>query len=99
MNGDVEESGGRLQGQSEQPVAHKSSKKPKTRMKWSEQSTARKTRTIVQVAIQCALTAWVLWDLKQRPASRINGDKRWWVLGAFVQPFGPIAYLIFGRKR
>lgn len=99
MNGDIELSGGQLQGQSEQPAAPMPVKKPKPRKKWSELPPARKARIVGQVVIQCALTAWTLWDLNHRPASQINGDKRWWVLAAFIQPFGPIAYLIFGRKR
>jgi len=93
MNNDIEVP------ETKQPAEIKAPKTPKKGLKWSEMSPATKTRLIVQVVIQCVLTAWTLWDLKNRPASQINGDKRWWVLGAFIQPFGPIAYLIFGRKR
>jgi hypothetical protein len=92
MNGDIESPGNRLQGQRKKPAS-------KAKKKWSELSPARKARIVVQLAIQCSLTAWTLWDLNHRPASQINGDKRWWMLGAFVQPFGPIAYLLFGRKK
>jgi hypothetical protein len=40
-----------------------------------------------------------LWDLAHRPASQIKGNKRVWAVFAFVQPVGPLAYLLFGRKR
>jgi hypothetical protein len=93
MNGDAENPGGRMQGQSKNPAA------ARKRKKWSEQSPGRRVRIVVQMLVQLSLTAWTLWDLKRRPASQINGDKRWWTFGAFVQPFGPIAYIIFGRKR
>jgi len=54
---------------------------------------------MVQGVIQFALMAWTLWDLAHRPADQIKGKKRLWVMAAFVQPVGPIAYLLFGRKR
>jgi hypothetical protein len=45
-----------------------------------------------------ALAAWALWDIRHRPADKIKGSKRWWTLAALVQPVGPIAYFVFGRK-
>jgi hypothetical protein len=92
MNSDAENPGGRLQGQDKKPAAGRNKKS-------SALPTRRRVRIVVQALVQLSLTAWTLWDLKKRPASQINGDKRWWTLGAFVQPFGPIAYIIFGRKR
>ena len=65
---------------------------------WKDLSGARRTRIVVRAAIQMALAAWALWDIHRRPASKIKGSKRWWTLAAFVQPVGPIAYLLFGRK-
>jgi Phospholipase_D-nuclease N-terminal len=68
------------------------------RKKWKDFSRARRARMVVQAAIQIALAAWALWDIRHRPANKIKGSKRWWTLAAFVQPVGPIAYLLFGRK-
>ena len=58
----------------------------------------RRARIVAQAAIQVTLTAVALWDLRNRPADRIKGSKRLWALAAFIQPVGPIAYLVFGRK-
>jgi hypothetical protein len=37
-------------------------------------------------------------DLARRPRSRVRGPKLAWVAAAVVQPFGPVAYLLFGRR-
>jgi hypothetical protein len=42
---------------------------------------------------------WMIWDLRRRSDDQINGKRRWWLLAAFAPPIGPIAYVIFGRKR
>ena len=68
------------------------------RKQWKDFSRAQRTRIVVQAAIQMALAAWALWDIRHRPADKIKGSKRWWTLAAFVQPVGPIAYFVFGRK-
>jgi|SRR5215212_6839111 len=75
-------------------VSHRRSKK-----KWKDFSSAQKTRIVVQATIQMALAAWALWDIRHRSADRIKGSKRLWTLAAFVQPVGPIAYMLFGRKK
>src|SRR6476646_6267114 len=67
------------------------------RKKWKDLSSAQRTSIVAQVAIQCALLIWALWDISHRPANKIKGDKRLWTLAAFVQPVGPIAYFLFGR--
>ena len=38
-------------------------------------------------------------DLKQRPAELVRGPKALWGPAMSVQPIGPIAYLVWGRKR
>jgi len=38
-------------------------------------------------------------DIRQRSDDELNGSRKRWLLAAFAPPFGPIAYLIFGRKR
>ena len=68
------------------------------RKQWKDLSRAQRTRIVVQAAIQMALAAWALWDIRHRPANKIKGSKRLWTLAAFVQPVGPIAYFLFGRK-
>jgi hypothetical protein len=37
-------------------------------------------------------------DLRRRPASQVRGPKVLWRLACFVQPVGPPAYLLWGRR-
>jgi hypothetical protein len=46
-----------------------------------------------------ALTATALVDLVRRPAEKVRGPKWLWGMLAAVQPVGPIAYLVCGRRR
>jgi len=66
---------------------------------WKDLSSKRRARIVAQVAIQLTLSAVALWDLRHRPAEQVKGSKRLWTLLTFVQPIGPIAYLLFGRKK
>ena len=52
----------------------------------------------VASAIEIVLLAFALVDLRRRPAGRVRGSKRLWASVCFVQPVGPIAYLLFGRR-
>jgi hypothetical protein len=53
----------------------------------------------MQGLINLALMVWMIWDLRHRRDEEINGRRKLWLLAAFAPPIGPIAYLIFGRKR
>ena len=66
---------------------------------WKDLPPARQRRLIITALVQLTLTSIALWDLAHRPASQIKGNKRVWAVFAFVQPVGPLAYLLFGRKR
>ena len=50
-------------------------------------------------AVQLALHAAALVDLRRRPADRVNGPKGAWVALSFVNFVGPLAYFALGRKR
>lgn len=75
-------------------------KKP---IRWKDRSPAAKARItvsgIAQGVINLLLVIWAVRDLRHRPDSEINGNKKLWMLAAFAPPFGPIAYFVFGRKR
>jgi hypothetical protein len=73
--------------------------KRKNSLNWQSMSGKQRGRIIAQGVIQFALLIWTLWDLRHRSADKIKGSKRFWTLFAFVQPIGPISYLLFGRKR
>jgi len=66
--------------------------------KWSDLTPAQQKAVIAGGAVELALTAVALRDLARRPASEVRGRKSTWVLAFAVQPFGPIAYLVRGRR-
>ncbi|PWV94536.1 phospholipase D-like protein [Paenibacillus cellulosilyticus] len=52
------------------------------------------------IILQALLLIIALVDIIRRDSSRIRGPKVIWVLvSIFIQMFGPLAYLIFGRKK
>jgi hypothetical protein len=69
---------------------------PKKR--WSELTQSQQTAVVVLGAVELVLTATALLDLARRPTRQVRGPKALWVLAAFVQPLGPIAYLTVGRR-
>ncbi len=67
--------------------------------KWEDLSPGQRTAILVAASVELALTATALVDLARRPRERVRGPKPLWALGCFVQPVGPIAYLVCGRRR
>ena len=67
--------------------------------KWSEMTPTQQTLVLVGASIEVALTATALIDLARRPAQQVRGPKGLWALGIFVQPVGPVSYLVFGIRR
>jgi len=68
------------------------------RRQWSEMSDVQRTLVVVGGAVEAVLTTIALVDLARRPAAQVRGPKAVWALAAFVQPVGPIAYLVWGRR-
>jgi hypothetical protein len=68
-----------------------------TKKKWSDLSPVEQRAVIAGAAAEIVLTAWALRDLKRRPAESVRGPKAAWVASFVVQPFGPLAYVFFGR--
>ncbi len=65
---------------------------------WSELSPQKRAAAIIVGLIELVLTTVALRDLKRRPREAVRGPKILWLLIAFVQPVGPVIYLIFGRR-
>lgn len=65
---------------------------------WSDLSPRARAAIVIGSAIELALTAVALRDLSKRPATSVRGPKLAWRLASFVQPIGPIAYLVAGRR-
>jgi Phospholipase_D-nuclease N-terminal len=68
------------------------------RKQWSDMTTTQQAGIMLLGAVQVALLAAALIDIRRRSADEINGSKRLWTVVAFVNIIGPIAYFIFGRK-
>jgi hypothetical protein len=66
---------------------------------WSEMTPMQKKVVVVAGVVEIALTTWCLRDLKERPAELVRGPKFLWGPAMSVQPVGPIAYLVWGRRR
>ena len=69
--------------------------------RWGDLS-ERNRRIITVVAIvEAALKAWMLLDLKRRPADEVRGSKRLWAFSSVVNSAGvvPLSYFVFGRRK
>ncbi len=66
---------------------------------WKDLTDTQKRGIVFLGALQLALLAAALIDIRRRPADAINGSKRLWTIIVFVNFVGPIAYFMFGRKR
>ena len=69
------------------------------RPKWDELPRWQQAGILAMGSVELVLTTKALIDLVRRPAWEVRGPKTLWALGFAVQPFGPIAYLTFGRRR
>ena len=70
--------------------------------RWSDLSDRDRRLLIAAAAVEGALKAAALADLKRRPASEVRGPKWAWAAGVVaVNSFGaaPLAYFVFGRRR
>jgi Phospholipase_D-nuclease N-terminal len=66
---------------------------------WKDITDTQKRGLVLLGALQLALLAAALFDIRRRPADAINGSKRLWTMVVFINFVGPIAYFLFGRKR
>jgi hypothetical protein len=68
------------------------------RKQWSDLSSGQHRAAYVVGAVETVLTMLALIDLARRPAGAVRGPKAMWAAGVFVQPVGPIAYFLAGRR-
>jgi hypothetical protein len=66
--------------------------------KWSDLTESQKRAVVVGGVVETIMTVAALRDLAQRSSDEVRGPKAAWVLGMFVQPFGPITYFALGRR-
>jgi hypothetical protein len=66
--------------------------------RWNDLTRTQQRLIIALAVVEMAFTATALVDLARRPARQVRGPKQLWLLGCFVQPVGPLAYLTLGRR-
>jgi hypothetical protein len=66
--------------------------------RWSDFSSGQRAGIIVLGSIELALTATAAVDLYKRPQTSVRGPKAAWWPMILVQPIGPVAYLLLGRR-
>ena len=69
------------------------------RDQWRDQPKWRRQATVALGAVEVVATVMASADLARRPRSLVHGPKVLWWSALTVQPFGPFAYLMFGRRR
>lgn len=68
------------------------------KQKWSDLTTMQKRAIGVGGALEAVMTLAALRDLSSRRGDEVRGPKAAWVLALVVQPIGPIAYFVAGRR-
>jgi hypothetical protein len=66
--------------------------------KWSEMSTPTRAAVVVLAVAELIMTTVALRDLSRRAGDSVRGPKLLWRLVCLVQPVGPLAYMVLGRK-
>ncbi|MCX5043820.1 PLDc N-terminal domain-containing protein [Aldersonia sp. NBC_00410] len=72
---------------------------PSKKRSWKELSPRARVRIVIAAAVQFALTAAALADLRRRDPVQVRGSRRVWAAVSFVNFVGPIAYFAFGIRR
>lgn len=65
---------------------------------WGDFSGRQQAAMVALGAVELVLTARAATDLYRRPRESVRGPKALWWPTLVVQPFGPIAYLLLGRR-
>lgn len=66
---------------------------------WSDLTTTQQTVIVAGGLAETAATAYSLFDLSRRDRGSVRGgSKLAWLPVVFVQPVGPLAYLLWGRR-
>ncbi|AEV86573.1 membrane protein [Actinoplanes sp. SE50] len=66
---------------------------------WSDLSRGQQRAIMALAAAELVVTTVALADLIRRPGVQVRGRKLAWLPAPAVQPFGPLAYLRWGRRR
>jgi phospholipase D-like protein len=69
------------------------------RPRWTDLPGWQQTGIVALAAVEIVLTTVAVADLVRRPRRQVRGPKALWAVGFGVQPFGPLTYLLAGRRR
>lgn len=69
-----------------------------SRKSWRELSPTQRRLIVVGAALEVVVTTVAAVDLIRRDRASVRGPKGAWALALLVQPIGPVAYLIVGRR-
>lgn len=73
-------------------------KRSRKKRRWSDFTRGQQTAIVVGAAAEVVMTTFAVRDLARRPAAEVRGRKLPWALTFFVQPIGPVLYLLVGRR-
>ena len=68
------------------------------REQWADAPRWQQIGVLALGSAEIVLTALAVVDLVRRPKSQVRGPKALWFAGLAVQPFGPVSYLLLGRR-
>lgn len=67
---------------------------------WKDLGNGQRAAMLTLISVELALTATALVDLRRRPRARVAGGRKApWAALCFVQPVGPVTYLLVHRRR
>jgi hypothetical protein len=65
---------------------------------WNDLTPTQRKVVVVAGMVELVLTAAATRDLKRRPRRLVRGPKPLWLMAFSVQPIGPLAYFLIGRR-
>ncbi|MFC6287202.1 PLDc N-terminal domain-containing protein [Nocardioides sp. GCM10027113] len=65
---------------------------------WEDLTPLQQKAIVVTGIVEVVLTTYAARDLRHRPSAAVRGPKALWALALGVQPVGPVAYLLVGRR-
>jgi hypothetical protein len=68
-------------------------------MRWEELTKRQRGLLLALASAEAVLTITAAVSLARTPEDAVRGRKGLWWPAIFVQPIGPIAYLLWGRQR
>jgi hypothetical protein len=65
---------------------------------WQDLTPTQQRLIVAGGLLEAVMTSWMLVDLRRRSPALVRGPRWAWALASVVQPFGPLAYALLGRR-